>query len=169
MGVSTDIQKPDIDVKINGKEPSMDNLIPTADLSMQKPSIGGETPDIGVSLEGKPADLNIDASFPKVQVPELSLETEEKTSKFSLGFGKKGKKKKDKPSKTAEAEAEAKVDVPIDGSATLPKIDISIPTTGEVNIQAPDVKLDVNQPAVGVNLDAGIPAVDLSTPTPELE
>merc|ERR1712083_756646 len=91
--VSTDIQKPDIDVKIDGKEPSMDNLIPTADLSMQKPSIGGETPDIGVSLEGKPADLNIDASFPKVQVPKLSLETEEKNLQILIGIWQKRKEK----------------------------------------------------------------------------
>merc|ERR1711915_1074203 len=93
--------KPDLDVGVVGKLPSIDGSVPTKDLSMKEPTLDGEMPTINASIDKKFPGLHKDVSTPEVNVPQPSIETEEKSSKFSLGFGKKGKKKKEKPSKTA--------------------------------------------------------------------
>merc|ERR1711970_914143 len=105
-------------------------------------------------------DLKGPAVGADVELPSPpSLETEVKSFKFSLGFGKKGKKKKEKsPKLLSDVKApEAKLDVEapslgFKGPNLTGNLDAEKPNL-DASIVMPSVELDVQKPTLDLNID----------------
>merc|ERR1739838_279753 len=103
-----------------------DVTFPSTDLKIKKPSNDIKTPDVGLNLDG---DLS---SSPHD-------EPEEKSSKFSLGFGKKGKKKKEKVPEL-NADINTNLSVEVSKGINLPSVDT------DSGAQSPDLQLHMPSP-----------------------
>merc|ERR1711962_1628681 len=144
---SADISSPSLDVNL----PKLSGEISTPSLGVdvKKPDIDVKLPELGFSgpkLSGDSKVSTVDANLPNVS-GDVKLDisppvvAEEKSSKFSFGFGKKGKKKKGKSPQLPTAD-------PVVADLSLP--DITLKGKSETSVDVPPPK----PPRLDTNLDS---------------
>merc|ERR1711962_1105548 len=110
-----------------GKKPDIDVKLPELGFSGPKLSADSKVSTVDANLPNVSGDVKLDISPPVV--------AEEKSSKFSFGFGKKGKKKKEKSPQLPTADP-----VVTDLSLTDGKV---VPNIGsETKIDLPSLSLE---------------------------
>merc|ERR1739838_610651 len=137
-GINVDVKKTDIDVKL-------------PELGFSGPKLAGDSkvPTVDTNLANVSGDVKLDISPP--------VAAEEKSSKFSFGFGKKGKKKKEKSPQLPTAD-------PVVADLSLP--DITLKGKSETSVDVPPPK----PPRLDTNLDSDasllVGGTDIGVDTP---
>merc|ERR1739838_240156 len=166
---SLDVKSPELsgDIKIpsaNTSSPSLDINLPksSTDIDVKLPELGfsgpklagdSKVPTVDTNLANVSGDVKLDISPPVV--------AEEKSSKFSFGFGKKGKKKKEKSPKLPTVD-------PVVADLSLPDITLKgkSETSVETSVDVPPPK----PPRLDTNLDSNasllVSGTDIGVDTP---
>merc|ERR1712228_21590 len=112
------LEKPDIHTDVAA--PSISVGVPQFDTDISKPQADVDLPAFDVTI-GKP---EVTVEVPKLDVAAPKV-AEEKSSRFSFGFGKKGKKKKEKSPKPVPDDVKDTKDVSIAGASLEGTVDTS--------------------------------------------
>merc|ERR1712228_797722 len=112
------LEKPDIHTDVAA--PSISVGVPQFDTDISKPQADVDLPAFDITI-GKP---EVTVEVPKLDVAAPKV-AEEKSSRFSFGFGKKGKKKKEKSPKPVPDDVKDTKDVSIAGASLEGTVDTS--------------------------------------------